>query len=1027
MSDNISNEYNMTKILQDLGSNFFPTDLSQQRIGMFGFLTESMARLFGAVILDSNMRANEYHTITAKKMDTLLHDASILGVEVENTNPAEMVAYLLINTSDIHRADLANIEDNPSDGNKTYYLVIERDTTINIAGYTFMLEWDILVTANYSDTAKEYIYSARYLTEGDEDPHNNDNCSGRVYIKEDTLSELTDKYIQGNVIKSNGASLFMMRVNLRQMEKKYEYYVVSEIDPISLTGLEFSYDDYLSHFNVYFRENQSSAWEYVRPISIYDTSTYTEKTIQYQVDKDAKVIILNATEFDVKYNSEFRIDIFTTNGSNGNITYNGDGSDIVCNLTSYDGNHVYAGIDLTCIPITAAQYGKDPATIEDVRGKVIRAKGSRNALSTEYDLYNYMKERDMINDYFFLKKRSDILEHIYGTFTILRTTNGDIIPSTTLNLIVKKENDPQNGLHYEDRLLTIKSGTPFRNVINLLGEKDEEGNVIISDDDQTLLDIVHENFQSDGSLDKFLSTVYNRVDESGNILSNSEVAKKESMMKLYGLPYTVVYDTLNQLTSLYLTSISRSVDMSATGVNDELEYEANFVIDHINISRNSYLGEDSYKIQVSVMANADYSNCVLGEYVNSGVTENALMLKGFVYNRDTSDMTSDAGKEYPYAFFDFDFISFNSGIFTFETNIKIDDALTMTYDNMKINSPDFMYIINSLRMADEDNITSGTLHLKNIIPNSACSIDVFNIKIGLAIYYLAAPVNERTGVPSIQLSTDFDGEYILNDFGYPDPILNSYGYPEFENSVDNDSDVIPYIMTNLYTNSSDLIDFYIDMSYVVRATTDFVDVGSDQYIYFRDVPLLQYSKAIDNDISSRVTNIISDTKEYLDEINMRLDDSFSLDYKFFRTYGPCQYFKLEKTDSTDQEVLENLDITLELNARLKSGITATDSDIISKLRSFLKTYVEKLNDQDDDYTIYMSNITTELENNFSDVLKSIDLVDLNGKGDRYRVVYYDKPNLDTYHAQLNGRQLIKNYVPEYINLPLENITINIIR
>lgn len=1027
MNDNISNEYNMTKILQDLGSNFFPTDLSQQRIGMFGFLTESMARLFGAVILDSNMRANEYHTITAKKMDTLLHDASILGVEVENTNPAEMVAYLLINTSDIHRADLANIEDNPSDGNKTYYLVIERDTTINIAGYTFMLEWDILVTANYSDTAKEYIYSARYLTEGDEDPHNNDNCSGRVYIKEDTLSELTDKYIQGNVIKSNGASLFMMRVNLRQMEKKYEYYVVSEIDPISLTGLEFPYDDYLSHFNVYFRENQSSAWEYVRPISMYDTSTYTEKTIQYQVDKDAKVIILNATEFVVKYNSEFRIDIFTTNGSNGNITYNGDGSDIVCNLTSYDGNHVYAGIDLTCIPITAAQYGKDPATIEDVRGKVIRAKGSRNALSTEYDLYNYMKERDMINDYFFLKKRSDILEHIYGTFTILRTTNGDIIPSTTLNLIVKKENDPQNGLHYEDRLLTIKSGTPFRNVINLLGEKDEEGNVIISDDDQTLLDIVHENFQSDGSLDKFLSTVYNRVDESGNILSNSEVAKKESIMKLYGLPYTVVYDTLNQLTSLYLTSISRSVDMSATGVNDELEYEANFVIDHINISRNSYLGEDSYKIQVSVMANADYSNCVLGEYVNSGVTENALMLKGFVYNRDTSDMTSDAGKEYPYAFFDFDFISFNSGIFTFETNIKIDDALTMTYDNMKINSPDFMYIINSLRMADEDNITSGTLHLKNIIPNSACSIDVFNIKIGLAIYYLAAPVNERTGVPSIQLSTDFDGEYILNDFGYPDPILNSYGYPEFENSVDNDSDVIPYIMTNLYTNSSDLIDFYIDMSYVVRATTDFVDVGSDQYIYFRDVPLLQYSKAIDNDISSRVTNIISDTKEYLDEINMRLDDSFSLDYKFFRTYGPCQYFKLEKTDSTDQEVLENLDITLELNARLKSGITATDSDIISKLRSFLKTYVEKLNDQDDDYTIYMSNITTELENNFSDVLKSIDLVDLNGKGDRYRVVYYDKPNLDTYHAQLNGRQLIKNYVPEYINLPLENITINIIR
>ena len=1027
MADNISNEYNMIEIMQNIGSNFFPNDLSQQRVGMFGFICEAMARLYGSVILDSNMRANEYHTITAKKMDTLLYDASVLGIDIENTNPAEMIAYLAFDISMIHRDEFSNTDDNPSDGNKTYYFIIERDSNINIAGFNFMLEWDILVTANYSDTAKEYIYSARYLTEGDEDPHRNDVCSGRIYIKEQTLSQMTDKYIEGNLVKSDNSSLFMMRVKLRQMEKRYEYHIVSENDIISLTGLEFQYDDYLSHFNVYYRENQSSDWEYLIPISIYDTSEYVEKTIQYQVDKDSKIIILNATEFDMKYNSELRIDIFTTKGSSGNITYTGDGSDIVCELKSYDGNHIYNGIDMVCTPITSANYGKDPETIEDVRAKVIRAKSSKNGLSTEYDLYNYMKERDIINDYFFIKKRSDILEHIYGTFTILRTTNGDIIPTTTLNLIIKKENNHDNGLYLEDRLFTIKSGTPFRNVVNLLGEKDEDGKVILSEEDIDLLNIVHSNFESDESLDNFLSTIYNRVDGNGNILSNSDIAKKESSMKLYGLPYTIVYDTLNQLSSLYLTSISRSVDMSATSVNDELEYEANFVIDHITITRNSCIGDDSYTIQVSVMANADYSNCIIDDYVNSGVTENSLMLKGFVYSKDVSDMTTDTGREYPFAFFDFDFISFNNGIFVFETEIKVDDSLTITYDNMKINSPDCMYIINNLRLTSDDNITSGTSHIKNVVPNQSCSIDIFNVKIGLGIYYLAAPVNERTGVPSIQLSVDNDGDYILGDNGYPDPIMNSYGYPEFENNVDNDSDVVPYIMTNLYINSSDLINFYTDMSYVVRATTDFVEYNGNEYIYFRDIPLLQYSKSIDDDISNRVTNIITDTKEYLDEMNMRLDDSFSIDYKFFRTYGPCQYFKLEKTNSTDQEILENLDITIELNARLKPGITSTDSNIINRLKSFLKSYIEKLNDEDDDYTIYMSNITTELENNFKDILKSIDLVDLNGKGDTYRVIFYDKPNIDTYYSQLNGRKMIKNYVPEYINLPLENITINIIR
>ena len=198
MTNNISNEYNMVKILQDVGSNFFPSDISQQRIGMFGFTCEAMARIFGATILDANMRANEYHTITAKKMDTLLADASILGIDVDNSNPAEMVAYIAFDTSLMHREEYCNIDD-PNPNYKSYYFIIERDTNINIAGFNFMLEWDILVTARHNE--KEYVYSAIYLTEGDDDPHNNDMCNNRTYIKEPTLSTLNDRYIQGNIVQ----------------------------------------------------------------------------------------------------------------------------------------------------------------------------------------------------------------------------------------------------------------------------------------------------------------------------------------------------------------------------------------------------------------------------------------------------------------------------------------------------------------------------------------------------------------------------------------------------------------------------------------------------------------------------------------------------------------------------------------------------------------------------------------------------------------------------------------------------------
>ena len=62
MSDTItkiSSEYDMVEIMQNIGARYFGSDLSQQRVGMFGFITESMAHMWGASIIDSSIRAKE--------------------------------------------------------------------------------------------------------------------------------------------------------------------------------------------------------------------------------------------------------------------------------------------------------------------------------------------------------------------------------------------------------------------------------------------------------------------------------------------------------------------------------------------------------------------------------------------------------------------------------------------------------------------------------------------------------------------------------------------------------------------------------------------------------------------------------------------------------------------------------------------------------------------------------------------------------------------------------------------------------
>ena len=102
--------------------------------------------------------------------------------------------------------------------------------------------------------------------------------------------------------------------------------------------------------------------------------------------------------------------------------------------------------------------------------------------------------------------------------------------------------------------------------------------------------------------------------------------------------------------------------------------------------------------------------------------------------------------------------------------------------------------------------------------------------------------------------------------------------------------------------------------------------------------------------------------------------------------------------------------------------------IISKLKSYIKDTIESLNTDEDDYTQYMSNIITGLETQFSDIIQSIELASINDETDmNCRSLKYNKPTVESLENVSTTRQEMRDYVPEYMNLPVDNITINIIR
>ena len=143
------------------------------------------------------------------------------------------------------------------------------------------------------------------------------------------------------------------------------------------------------------------------------------------------------SDFIPAYNSELRIDIYNTMGSEVNdLLYSGDGSDITITLNTLDERHSYTGLELNCKPISSVYGGSNTPTLEELRRKVITAKSTVNNFSTNYDLINFMKDRDATNDCVFVKKRNDIMERRYSCFMIPRLIKKDIIPTSTLNLCI---------------------------------------------------------------------------------------------------------------------------------------------------------------------------------------------------------------------------------------------------------------------------------------------------------------------------------------------------------------------------------------------------------------------------------------------------------------------------------------------------------------------------------------------------------------------------------------------------------------
>lgn len=175
-----------------------------------------------------------------------------------------------------------------------------------------------------------------------------------------------------------------------------------------------------------------------------------------------------------------------------------------------------------------------------------------------------------------------------------------------------------------------------------------------------------------------------------------------------------------------------------------------------------------------------------------------------------------------------------------------------------------------------------------------------------------------------------------------------------------------YSVTNIYEVESGL-NFYENFTNILDTKIDPIG-DSDTDFTITGVPVVGLHYMTEEDHATYLIDAIIERKAYIDYCMTLLENSISVDFKFFNTYGPSATYTIGDNQNT---LIGHIDMTLKLRASLKSS-----SDVYTKddLVADIKAYIEDLYEIDD---WHAPNMITELITKYSSRVNFIEFMNYN--------------------------------------------------
>lgn len=612
-----SRSYSSNYSIKDFAINevapaFFPEDVvNGYNVGLLGYTTDLFANVTEDMFNTIPILMKEIHPNIAQLPETIYNYASLFQEDNMFATPASMDTFILINVEDILR--FASKREHSSEYSD---FILDANTCIDVEDQKFLLDYDLRITVK--PYKGDYVYTASYIIN-----YNNG------------LSDISNPYIKLQKVNYNSSKYIGLLIKVRRVDVFENTYTILNNDKINVPTINFTYTDQLTNFEVFYKAPDSD--DYIQLTKkLLHSHTIKTPFCYYRMKNENTVEISFTTRenyFKPEFNSEILVRYWTSTGDEGNFDlYKGD--DIVVRPTGnkYEYN---TSVPLFAIPQTASIGGRSAMTLEELREKVTDNFSTVLSYTTEPDLQRYFNTFKYLynQDIIFIKKRDDIFERLFSSFSLFRDENSNFYKTNTLNMELKPSDFD---LEYEQSGRKIlKPGRMFQ-----YRDAEEKSYVVRRND----LDLHVVNYQNDFTFtNPFLMTV-----------------SKQGIV------------------GYYMNSLDKKIELDYQYINSNSLVQ--FICNNIYITRNALSGDDSYEIKLIMTAtDKDIDSPLVDENGNdTGRIRVKIMLE------------DKSGKEICYIDTQLSEFNPNTMMYEFVGKLKTDDYITVS-EKIRVNNVKNLY------------------------------------------------------------------------------------------------------------------------------------------------------------------------------------------------------------------------------------------------------------------------------------------------------------------------------------------------